>query len=183
MLVLAFAAAYLGLSAGSVDSLQEIREAELYTLQAERANTVRTALENNFDFIVKRTIEGEVALGNTNAETLKEKLCGRLFEFFRGVEESYGGELKVEFFEGSFPSGQYKKILLSKNRKKLRKEFLLENSRVLVVDAGRHVYFVEFSLTGGMLKSTIAYALMSGRESEQVFLIPVDYSQKVLVVR
>jgi len=181
-LVLAFSAGYFSLANSSEETFAELQKGKSLAFEAEKSSLLKHSVEANLDFLIAKAIEEETKKGNLDAEKLNEKIAGKIFNYFNELEKQQGFE-KIEFFEGNYSKNNYEKILKGKRNKKLGLVFLLENSRVLVLNLEEKVYLVEFSFTGGIFKNKVGYAVISTPNTRDYFLLPVNYSHKTMVVK
>ena len=183
VIVLGFISVYLMFLHSANAGAENLSSAGRHALEMEKVNLVRSVLESNVDFLIEKTLESEFLSADKDPEKLKLKVNEKLIGFFNKIENSqpYSG-IEINFYSGTFTKNQYSRILYSKNKVKLNAKFLNENSNVLVVNIKDSVYIAEYSFTGGILKNKVAYAVIASENFKQLFLIPIDYVKRVVVV-
>jgi hypothetical protein len=175
ILVLFFVLVYFSL----VYSLQEMEAKKNFTeaqlIEIENASFRRNLLENSVDSVIKEEIAKEIAFGSDEPKKINKKIAEKLAEFFSLMEKK-GTEFK-EINSGK----KYSEIKIT--GKKAGKEFIEENSKVIVMNLEGKLYFVEFIYTAGINKNNLIGAKIKENSSEQKFFIPRNYSIKVIALR
>lgn len=160
--------------------LKEYGEARGYLLQMENANFVRAVIEENFDYLIYRTMEMEIERRNSSPVLIKETLFNNIQKFFSEIGRKHNQAPRIEVSLSQFNYGIPKKMEMLKGLDSLGMSELKNNFNVLVVNVEEKIFLVEFNYTGGFLKNKILYAIISYPGYEQLFLVPVDYSSKLL---
>jgi len=175
VLVFLFILIYFNLvySLNSFNSEKNFAEAK--TIEIENTSFKRNLAENAIDSVIEEEIQKEIAFGTTEPEKLKEKISEKLIEVFSVLEEQ-----EIEFKEVN-SNKKYNKIKIK--GKKVEKEFLEKNSKIIVINLKETVYLVEFIYTGGLEKNNLIGAEIKEKNSYTNFFIPFNYSQKQVAVK
>ncbi|MBU2099948.1 hypothetical protein KKG83_01785 [Candidatus Micrarchaeota archaeon] len=162
-----------------VYSLQELEAKKNFTeaqlIEIENASFKRKLIEDSVDSIIKEEIEKEIAFGSDEPKKINKKISEKLAEFF-SLMEAKGTEFKEIQSEK-----KYSEIKIT--GKKAGKEFIEENSKIVVINLKGKLYLVEFIYTAGINKDRLIGAKIKENSSEQKFFIPRNYSVKVIALR
>jgi len=161
LFVLLFASMQLGMQKGHA-GLGELNESMALAFEAEKANFLRTVLEENTDFIVASVLEKEALGCRAEPGEIKESVNAALLEFFENAEEVHAGML--EFRAG--------------NGEKLGIGFMQGNSSV-VVKRIKGICSISYSFHGGLMRNNRVEAEIGGKMFSQGFAIPAGYSHIV----
>ncbi len=165
VLVIAFILVYSGLiySFSLFDSEKNFAETQL--IETENASFKRNLVEQAVDSAIKEAMQKEIMFGSDDPEKIKEKTALQLESFFSEMKKK-----GIEFTE-------------TNSGKKAGKEFIKENSRILVLNIEGKIYVAEFIFTGGTTKNNLVSAEIKENNSSNTFMIPADYSIKIISVR
>lgn len=155
---------------------QEILKAKAVMLQAEKANYLKTELEQNTDFIIEKTIERELKNGKSNPAELQARIVASLELFFKQMENEREG---LTFYHSSSFLG-FKKI--GKGKKEKFSGFG-DWFKTIIVNVKENAFLVEFEFTGGILKDNLVFAMLESKNQKQAFAIPTGYKIVKLVVK
>lgn len=182
ILIVAFLIAFIGVQNQAIESRKNLNNSIILAIEMEQNNKVRTILEENTDFIIDETLREQILSDNLEPELAKIAVSKKLTGFFEKIENEFNEGQKILFFSAMLSPSQYSAVSLAE-KKKLIEADLLENSQVLIIPIGEHSVLTEYSFTGGLMKNTIVGAEISSKNSKQFFLIPIDYTSRVLVVK
>jgi len=160
---------------------REMKETENILLEMEIASLKRTELEQNMDFLIRKTVEREVMLFNSEPAIIEQKLNQEIDSFVNKCENVYNSSPKLNF--NLIQDFLRLKIPPKKLRKKLRKGELHDYFNVIVLNLEESVFVVEFDYSGGVMKDYRFFATISQPKTEQIFEVPAGYTQIVMVVR
>jgi hypothetical protein len=164
-LVMLFTSSFILLRAGGE------REKNTLAFEIEKTSFERAMLEQNTDFLIRKSIENEIAFGLLNPLEIKKNVCKKLFDFFKENEGENQGIKKSFYFQD--------KSRLIKNRLSLEE---LEMNSIAVVVAKKKIVFAEFYYTGGLLKNNFLTADIESQGIIQKFMVPPEYSVRTVGV-
>ena len=165
---------------GAVNSKHaKTEEAQAYAIEMEKANFFRMLLEENTDAVIENTIFEEINKKNSEPNSIRGRIAEELYEFFKEIEEKYGENPKISFFEANYFSKKYSSIH-SVPKEPLKKKTLSECFKVIVFEEKKNVHFVEAYYTGCLGKDRIVFAVVEFPYSGISYVIPLDYSKKVV---
>ncbi len=158
LIVLAFSSLWLSLSRQD-RALEELSDAMAIAIEAEKVNFVRSLLEENSDFIVRKVLEEEAASCKEPPNEIKEKINGVLLQYFEEVEK-LPGEISIRFSQGKDVG------------------FMNRNSSLIVKNL-KGICTIKYSFHGGIMRNEFIMADISGKRFSQEFVLPAGYSQQI----
>jgi len=182
-IVLVFICSILLFESAQSETSLKISKTITLAIENEKNNVERAFLEENTDKIIARALQAEIQFGNLDPEKVKVDVCSQIFNFFRQKQKFDEPFRKIEFFSTTFSSRQYNGIIFSNSKQPLQFQDLVENSKVLIVPLGKNSFAAEFYFTGGLYRNKLVGAEISSKNSMQVFLLPIDYTARVLVLK
>jgi hypothetical protein len=165
-ILLAFLAIGREIATAGNEVCSAIGGAELTAMKLERANAIRSVIEENVDFIVRESIRESCA--EAEGSTVKIAVSRKLAELFSATEEAYNGGADIKFGTRSGAAPDF--------------AFLQENSSAIVVSAWGRRLAAEYCFTGGIAKSEYVSAKIDVEGAETQFILPAGYCQAVEVV-
>gem|GEM_PF-2755979 len=137
------------------------------TLEIEKAFFRRAEIENNVDFLVKKTLEKELLAKNLDPQKIRQKVAERITNF----SKSFGKDKeKTSFF-----------IEENHNKNAIAQERLEDATQVLVVSQ-KGITFAVFYFTGGINNDKKFKAEISEGNYFSQFEMPAGYMAKAVVV-
>lgn len=187
-LALVFALTAFAISGSGNIVKEKILEAKTIAMSLEQASLKRFEIEQNADKAIKTAMEKSIREGKESPEAVKQSVNAALWQLFESEKKQ--SREKIEFYSTVASKTQYARIGFSEKNKPLEKKDLEENSKTIVLGIKAEMlgipvsaFAVEYSLTGGLLKNKTVFALVEKPKSSQLFMIPVDYSNKTLVIK
>lgn len=153
----------------------KVSNSVLYSMEVEKANYVRTEVEQNSDFLIEKTIERS---NSSEGFSVKKEVENALYGYFSSVQSFYDSPRVEFFFANSNPKNR--NLLAFTNGKKFSKNF--EDRFKTIVFSEKDFKVVEVKYSGGIFKDKQLYALISSSYQKTIFLFPVGYSVKKVVV-
>lgn len=142
-------------------------EFEKHAIEMEKAFFRRAEIENNIDFLIKKTIEKEILSKNTDPKKIKEKVAQKIAEFAEQNTRQDEKEQTYFFMENS-------------EKKEVETQALEKTMQVVVLNNGK-ITAAQLFFTGGEHKDTVLKAKIRHQHFSNEFTIPVGYSVEVLV--
>lgn len=173
-LALCFALASLALCDANNIIGSEILEAKTIAISLEQASLKRFELEQNSDKTILFAIEKSIKSGKTDNEQFKQSVNNALLELAK--------KENIKFFSATATKKQYGQLQQKKNLP-LEQEQLANNSIVFSINQQNSILIVEYSITGGLLKNNVFFASIENNSGSQLFLLPIDYSNKTIVIK
>jgi len=179
-LAFALAAALLLTASLEKSAGERLGEAKSVAVEIERNSFLRSALEENIDALIERTLESEIRKGNIEPEKISSEIERNLLELFSEFEREFSKEPKIEFF--LIDSGTvFRGVPTAEEFLEIRG--LEKLFKTIVVSPEEHVFLAEITYTGGEGRRTLLAGKISSAHSTSYFLLPAGYTVKKTVVR
>ena len=144
-------------------------------LSIEQSEYDRTELEQNAEQLVRKTIEAQILLGNTESKAIEAAVQQRLLSYYASKESE-----SVRFFSTHANPKPYRQLIAKKNREDWKSA--LSNWKVLVVSAKKGLYWVRVQYTGGALKNHTLNAIIERNNARSAYSTPIGFEQSFEVV-
>lgn len=181
VLVLVFLLAALELGGIGAESGRQTGTAMRYALEMEQAGLVRNEIERNFDEVIGGALARGVAAGNLDAELLKIEISDAVVVFAMEEELIHNRNPSV-MFGIVRKTGKGYTGMLETGGTGLSAEELRSLFSVLVLNISEGVFVAEFVFTGGLLRDRALGAEIEFDGYAQLFVVPVGYTRRVVVV-
>ncbi|GEM_PF-2785271 len=172
-LALALSAFLLADAASAIK--EKTTEAKTAAFAVEQAGLKRFEIEQNADKAIQFAIEKSIREGKDSTAELKQSADSALLEVFEK-------ETGASFFSANATPEQYAQLAFLKGEA-LEKKEIEENSKVLTLSMQGTAFLVEYSITGGLQKNKVVFAVIENAAAKQVFILPIGYSNKILVAK
>lgn len=129
-----------------------------FFFQSENAFFERSVIEENIDFLVKKTIESELRAKNISSKKINKKVAEKLDFFFTRLKE--------------------KGVFFSVNDESFDKTNLSNSFKVTVLAVSEHIFIAFFNV----LPTSKIHAFKEESMLFQQIFLPSNYMQEVLVI-
>lgn len=180
-LALVFALTAFAISDSGNTAKEKILEAKTIAMSLEQAGLKRFEIEQNADKAIALAMEKSIREGKESQEDVKRSADSALWQLFE--KEKNQSKEKIEFYSANASNKQYSRLGLSGKKKPLEKKDLEKNSKAIVLGIEGRAFVAEYNMTGGLLKNKAVFAILEKQKSRQLFLLPIDYSNKATVIK
>lgn len=170
VLVLLFIPLLLAVQQNNIAISEKIANAENFSLQAAKANMLRTEIELNMDEVIRATIKREIESENWNTERILDSVA----EEISGVVSKYR-ERGVEFYFVENFFRKYSELVYAGKSSEITKEKIKETSTIIIEIENKKLV-VKFEITGGILKNELLVGKIKSKNYSQIFVMPLGYT-------